>query len=125
MPSWTRRSRPSRCSIDRRAQPARRRTPVSRDDRPQRTHGPSGAWSLWIVIPLDALGLYLVLAALEMIPAGWPAPHIAAWITLTSAVVLFALARAIALLALRHLVRWRLASEAWRKISASQRPHTH
>ncbi len=90
-----------------------------------RAHGPSGAWSLWVVIPLDALGLYFVLAALELIPSSWPAPHLAPWVTLAGAVALFALARAIALVALRRLLRWRIASDAWRKIAASQRPHTH
>jgi len=93
--------------------------------RTARAHGPSGAWSLWVVIPLDALGLYLVLAALELIPPSWPAPHLAAWATLTGAVVLFALARAIALLALRRLLRWRLASDAWSRIAASQRTPSH
>lgn len=91
----------------------------------RRRHGPSGAWSLWIVIPLDALGLYLVLAALNWIPHGWPAPQVAPWTTLATAVALFALARAIALLALRRLLHWRIASESWRKIAASYRSHIH
>ena len=95
------------------------------ETRSRRGHGPSGAWSLWIVIPLDALGLYLVLAALNWIPRGWPAPHVDPWTTLTAAVALFALARAIALLALRRLLHWRIASESWRKIAASYRSHTH
>ncbi len=91
----------------------------------RRRHGPSGAWSLWIVIPLDALGLYLVLAALDWIPPGWPAPQVDPWTTLTTAVALFALARTIALLALRRLLHWRIASESWRKITASYRSHIH
>lgn len=93
--------------------------------RTARAHGPSGAWSLWVVIPLDALGLYLTLAALGLIPSSWPAPHLATWVTLTGAVALFALARAIALLALRRLLRWRLSSDAWSKIAASRRTHMH
>jgi len=92
---------------------------------PRKQRGPSGAWSLWIVIPLDALGLYLVLAALNWIPRSWPAPPIDTWTTLTGAVALFALARAIALLALRRLLHWRVASDSWRKIAASYRSHTH
>lgn len=91
------------------------------DRRSAPRHGPSGAWSLWVVIPLDVMGLYLALAALEIIPPNWPAPHLAAWATLTGAVALFALARAIALLALRRLLRWRLASDAWRKMATAQR----
>jgi len=89
-----------------------------------RSHGPSGAWSLWVVIPLDALGLYLVLAALGLIPSNWPAPHFTAWVTLTGAVAIFALARTIALFALRRLLRWRIRSDAWSKVAASQRPHS-
>jgi len=77
-----------------------------------------------VVVPLDALGLYLVLAALELIPSSWPTPHLAPWVTLASAVAFFALARAIALIALRRLLRWRIASDAWSKAVASQRPHT-
>lgn len=89
----------------------------------RQAHGPSGVWSLWIVIPLDALGLYLILAALDFIPQGWPTPRLSPWIMLAAAIALFALARAIALLALRHLLRWRIASDSWRRIAASQRPN--
>lgn len=94
------------------------------NERSTRAHGPSGAWSLWIVIPLDALGLYFVLAALELIPSTWPAPQLTPWATLCGAVVLFASARAVALFALQRLLRWRIASDTWRKLAASQRAHT-
>jgi hypothetical protein len=84
---------------------------------------PRGTWSLLLAIPLDVAGLYLVLAALHLIPDAWPAPETPTWTLLATAVALFALARAIALLALRSLLRWRAASDAWSKI-ASQGPHT-
>ncbi len=87
------------------------------------THGPSGAWSLWVVIPLDAIGLYLTLAALDFIPHGWPTPRMSVWVTLGAAIALFSLARAIALLALRRLLNWRIASDSWSKFSASHRTH--
>jgi hypothetical protein len=86
-----------------------------------RSHGPAGAWSLWIVIPLDALGLYLILAAFDLIPRHWPSPHLAAGLTIANAVLVFALARAIALIALRRLLRWRHASDAWSRIAAARR----
>jgi hypothetical protein len=85
---------------------------------------PRGTWSLLLAIPIDVAGLYLVLAALHLIPDAWPAAETPTWTLLATAVGLFALARAIALLALRSLLRWRAASDAWSKI-ASQRPHTH
>jgi hypothetical protein len=86
-------------------------------------HGPAGAWSLWIVIPLDAIGLYLTLAALDFIPHGWPTPRMSAWVTLGAAIALFSLARAIALLALRRLLNWRIASDSWSKLASTRRPH--
>ena len=85
---------------------------------------PRGIWSLLVAIPLDAAGLYLVLAALHLIPDAWPAAERSTWTLLAAAVGLFALARAIALVALRSLLRWRSASDAWSKI-ASQGPRTH
>lgn len=90
---------------------------------PRRRGGPRGAWSLLVAIPLDALGLYLVLAALHLVPEAWPAAEKPTWTLLAAAVGLFALARAIALVALRSLLRWRAASDAWSKI-ASQGPRT-
>lgn len=75
-----------------------------------------GAWSLLIAIPLDAVGLYLTLAALHLIPTAWPAAERSSWVLLAAAVVLFALARAIALTTLRRLLRWRAASDAWSKM---------
>lgn len=86
-------------------------------------HGPAGAWSLWVVIPLDALGLYLTLAALDFIPHGWPTPRASVWVTLGAAIGLFSLARAIALVALRRLLNWRIASDSWSKMAGSQRTH--
>jgi hypothetical protein len=97
--------------------PGKRRT-VRRN-----TEAPRGAWSLLLAIPLDVAGLYLVLAALHFIPEAWPGAERPTWILIATAVGLFALARAIALLALRSLLRWRAASDAWSKI-ASQGPHT-
>ena len=84
---------------------------------------PRGTWSLLLAIPLDIAGLYLVLAALHLVPDAWPAAETPTWTLVAMAVALFALARAIALLALRSLIRWRAASDAWSKL-ASQRPHT-
>ena len=82
----------------------------------QATSGPRGAWSLLIAIPLDAVGLYLTLAALHLIPEAWPAAERPSWALLATAVALFALARAIALTTLRRLLRWRAASDAWSKM---------
>ena len=87
------------------------------------TEAPRGAWSLLLAIPLDVAGLYLVLAALHFIPEAWPAAETPTWMLLATAVGLFALARTIALLALRSLLRWRAASDGWSKV-ASQRPRT-
>jgi len=84
-------------------------------------HGPAGAWSLWVVIPLDAIGLYLTLAALDFIPHGWPTPRASVWVTLGAAIGVFSLARAIALLVLRRLLNLRIASDSWRKVAGSQR----
>lgn len=83
---------------------------------PRATSGPRGAWPLLIAIPLDAAGLYLTLAALHLIPEAWPAAERSSWVLLATAVALFALARAIALMALRRLLRWRCASDAWSKM---------
>jgi hypothetical protein len=99
--------------------------PQSTETGSRKRHGPSGAWSLWIVIPLDVIGLSLVLAALNWIPRSWPAPPIDAWMTLTAAVALFALARAVALIALRRLLHWRVASDSWRRVAASYRSRLH
>jgi hypothetical protein len=89
---------------------------------PQRPiHGPSGAWSLSVVIPIDAVGLYLTLAALDFIPHGWPTPRMSVWVTLGAAIALFSMARAIALLALRRLLNWRIASDSWSRIANSHR----
>ena len=85
--------------------------------------GPRGAWSLIVAIPLDAAGLYLVLAALHLLPNAWPAAEKPTLTLLALAACLFAAARAIALVALRRLLRWRAASDAWSKI-VSQGPHT-
>jgi len=85
--------------------------------------GPRGTWSLLIAIPLDAVGLYLVLAALHLIPEAWPAAERPSWALLATAVGLFALARAIALMTLRRLLRWRAASDGWSKM-VSQGPRT-
>jgi len=90
----------------------------------RRGGAPRGTWSLLLAIPLDVAGLYLVLAALHLVPDAWPAAETPTWALLATAVGLFALARAIALLALRSLLRWRAASDAWSKI-ASQGRHTH
>ena len=84
------------------------------------THGPRGAWSLLVAIPLDAAGLYLVLAALHLVPEAWPAAASAPWILVCAAVALFAAARAIALMTLRRLLRLRAASDGWSKV-VSQR----
>ena len=97
--------------------------PPSRSARRGRA-APRGTWSLLLAIPLDVAGLYLVLAALHLVPDAWPAAETPTWTLVAMAVALFALARAIALLALRSLIRWRAASDAWSKL-ASQRPHTH
>ena len=85
---------------------------------------PRGTWSLLLAIPLDVAGLYLVLAALHLVPDAWPAAETPTWTLVAMAVGLFALARAIALVALRSLIRWRSASHAWSKL-ASHRTHTH
>jgi hypothetical protein len=85
--------------------------------------GPRGTWSLLIAIPLDAAGLYLVLAALHLIPEAWPAAERSSFVLLALAVGLFALARAIALMTLRRLLRWRAASDAWSKM-VSNGPRT-
>ena len=87
------------------------------------SHGPRATWSLLIAIPLDAGGLYLALAALHLIPQAWPAAEHSSWILAGAAVALFASARAIALVALRRLVHWRAASDAWSKL-VSNGPHT-
>lgn len=89
----------------------------------RRRHGPRAAWSLLIAIPLDAAGLYLALAALHLIPEAWPAAEHSSWVLAAAAVALFASARAIALVALRRLVRWRAASDAWSKL-VSHGPRT-
>lgn len=91
--------------------------------RRRRSHGPRSAWSLLVAIPLDIAALYLVLAALHLVPDAWPAAEHSRWALLAAAVALFAAARAIALLALHRLVRWRAASEAWSRL-VTQRPHT-
>lgn len=95
-----------------------------RAPRRQATRGPSGSCRLWIAIPLDVAGLYLLLAGLHVIPQAWPAPDLSIWILLGAAIVLFALARAVALIALRGLLRWRLASDSWSKI-VSHRSRYH
>ncbi len=85
--------------------------------------GPAGAWTLWIAIPLDAAGLYLVLACLDLLPVAWPTPHAHGWVLIAAAVALFAAARAIALVALRGLLKWRIASDSWSRLV--RRSHTH
>ena len=87
-----------------------------------RHHGPRGAWSLLVAIPLDAAGLYLVLAAMHLLPDAWPAAEEPASTLLALAACLFAAARAIALVTLRRLLTWRAASDAWSKIVSSGRP---
>lgn len=89
----------------------------------RKSHGPRATWSLALAIPLDVAGLYLALAALHLIPQAWPAAEHSSWVLAAAAVALFAAARAIALVALRRLVRWRAASDAWSKF-VSQGPHT-
>jgi hypothetical protein len=96
---------------------------VPRTRRARHGSAPRGAWSLLLAIPLDVVGLYLVLAALHFIPDAWPAAETPTWTLLATAVGLFALARAIALMALRSLLRWGKTSDAWNKI-ASQGPHS-
>ena len=87
------------------------------------SHGPrGGAWPLLVAIPLDVAGLYLVLAALHLVPDAWPGPERSSWALLAAAVGLFAAARAIALVALGRLVRWRAASEAWSRLVSHRRP---
>ena len=82
----------------------------------QASAAPRGVWSLLVAIPLDAAGLYLVLAALHLLPEAWPAAALSSWMLLATAVGLFALARAIALMTLRRLLRWRVAADAWSKM---------
>jgi hypothetical protein len=43
------------------------------------------------------------------------------WVTLGAAIALFSMARAIALLALRRLLNWRIASDSWSRIANSHR----
>jgi hypothetical protein len=75
--------------------------------------GPRALWSLLAAVPLDAAGLYLVLSALHLVPTGWPAADAPSSALLAAAVALLALARVIALIAVRHLLRWRAASDEW------------
>ena len=96
---------------------------ASRRSSRRATPGPRGTWFLLIAIPLDAAGLYLVFAALHFIPDAWPAAERPSWALLATAVGLFALARAIALMTLRRLLRWRAASDAWSKM-VSHGPRT-
>lgn len=82
--------------------------------RPLPAHdGPRALWSLLAAVPLDAAGLYLVLSGLHLLPEGWPAAGAPSGALLAAAAVLFALARLIALIAVRHLLRWRAASDEW------------
>ncbi len=91
---------------------------------PRPARGSTGSCRLWIAIPLDVAGLYLLLAGLHVIPQAWPAPDWAAWLLVAAAAVLFALARAVALIALRGLMRWRLASDSWSRM-VTHRSHDH
>jgi len=75
--------------------------------------GPGGLWPLLAAVPLDLGGFYLALSALHVVPAGWPAADLSTATLVTAATGLFAAARAIALIALRHLLHWRAASNAW------------
>jgi hypothetical protein len=70
-------------------------------------------WSLLAAVPLDAAGLYLTLSAFHLVPSGWPGAELPSSTLFAAAAVSFALARVIALIALRHLLRWRAASNDW------------
>jgi len=84
-------------------------------------------WSLLAAVPLDAAGLYLALSAFHLVPSGWPAAELPSSTLFAAAAVSFALARAIALIALRHLLRWRSASNDWsrRVVRGRNRASSH